>query len=165
MPTIAYPEYRKEDVEVTRAETVGVGREEGIVGYVGLSSFNIPESLEMQVVDPGELRVRFCYSDKERGEEEPYKIPDQPGVYLYLGKYTKKVIEIRASDAVDFLLNQQGRLSSSGIAKLAEQFPTRQQNVLTRNAEAVSLILSTMPKKLRQKVQQIVTEGRRGRQK
>jgi hypothetical protein len=144
-----------------RAHRVDAG---AATAYVGPSAFDIPEKIEILIVD-GRLTMTCEYSDEERESGPAVEIPGHLGVSAYLGKYTRKVLRIESSDALTFLEKDNAKLNAQGIASIAARLPNRQAKVLIRNAAVLNDVMDTMPAELRKAVIRVARNGQQARQK
>ena len=119
--------------------------------YVGLSTFNVPVSC---MIDPqaDKVVIRWEYPDGEPAERELHDVDPVIGLRLRLGQHTKKIIEIHVGDLERFFVDHGARLDPDAVAQLADNYPSRMQKVLQRNARLLSRMLGAISPAERQKI-------------
>lgn len=145
MPTtIDYPGYRRSDIAAGLHPVEGKWGEGGST-RVGLSGFDIPQTIHFQVTPTQQVRIVFNYSDHEAAERESYSIPGRPSIELYLGEHTRKIIEIRIDDLEGFLADYDAQLGLEDLGFIADRFSSKQQRVFRQNAELINQLLGKLP--------------------
>lgn len=129
-------------------------------GVAGLSPFDVPVSVKIEITPSGEAIFVYAYPDSEVAEKNALQWPGLTGVGAVLGVYSRRILRLQVS-AADMLLNA-GPLRldpRSAWAWFAEE-STEIQLAGSRNAEVISRIMSEMPDSVRQAVIDVARSNR-----
>lgn len=156
--TIEYTDYRR-DLAKDASRPIAEASD-APMGYVGLSSYNIPQEIRFQVGPKGAVRMLFFYSDGERPEKATRSLEGYTGVRLALGRETKKIMAIEVDDPEHFFTKRDNQITL-GVHRFLGEFSRRDQRILILNAEVVTEIVAEMPKRLRATILEASRQRRR----
>lgn len=122
------------------------------VSYAGLSPFDIPDAIEVEVTAPAQCIFRFAYPNSEPGDSEFRPASRDGTVSVKLGRNTGKVLELLSTNADTSLVHGNVELDLSFVPSWQAQLPWHARNTCRRNAFLVQRILADIPDHFRRQI-------------
>jgi hypothetical protein len=116
--------------------------------FVGPSMFDVPNEIELEILQGDNLRITFAYPNHERPESSDRKLSDDSSVTARLGEHTRKVLELRVRGASETLKHGGIALDTKYLNTWAESLPAEARSACVRNFEVIGSILRSLPPKV-----------------
>jgi hypothetical protein len=122
----------------------------------GLSPFDIPVRVNVEVTSADRCLFRFGYSNDEPPEATSKTIPSNTALSALLGKNTGKVLEFRIVNALQVLSSGPIDFDDSVAVTWSANLPTHARKTCMRNTHVVRAILRSMPEKFRLEIVELL---------
>ena len=151
MPVITYDGYEAARFSAaigTRREAVAPNHS---VFYAGLSPFDIPHEVVVEIRSGDECTVFFRYPNDEPPETSP-RLADDTGIRVVLGRNSKKVLSVIIPDARVRFESGEVTFDRHSMLELALSLPSNVQRSCERSITLTYEILRSMPRPLRRAI-------------
>ena len=156
MQTLAYEDYSS--ARFARHSTLfGGAGQRGF--FAGLSPFDIPEDVEIQVFADDRCVFRFRYANSETPEPRRRVFGADPDLSVLLGEHSKKILELHVEEAMTKLSQGNIRMDLSEFEELSHKLPLHAAKASVRNASLVQAVLISIPRKFREQIIQTLIES------
>lgn len=120
--------------------------------YFGLSPFEIPESVTVELSSDDRCVFRFSYPNTEPPELSARVVPSDSRISLLLAQHTKKILEVTVTEARGRLRDKNLELDVGVFHDLARQLPAEAVKACLRNSALIRIILFQMPVPFREEI-------------
>jgi hypothetical protein len=115
----------------------------------GLSPFDVPEKINVEVTSSDRCLFRFTYSNDEPAQQDAHTIPSNTALSALLGRNTGKILEFRITDALQVFSHGPIDFDDSVANEWSQGLPTHARKTCVRNARVVRAILHKMSEHFR----------------
>ena len=127
-----------------------------LISRAGLSPFDIPEKVTVEVSKVNQCVFRFAYANDEPAQAAPQPIPGKRLYSVLLGKNTGKILEFRIADAYGALSQGPIEFDPTAASEWSRSLPTHIQKTSVRSAFLIRGILGSMPDQFRLEVLELL---------
>jgi hypothetical protein len=118
----------------------------GVDGWFRLSTFNMPNQVQIARLSTQEICIRFSYPNDEAPERQPRSL-EEGEVRVLLGKNSKKILEMmmpatQFASSAGFLARV---LAPGAEAGWLRDLPASERFAALRNAQVISAIVDSIP--------------------
>ena len=148
--TLPLDEYEQEEFASSATYTGPAGRRG--TASVGLSPFQIPEGVDLELRADGSCSFRFRYANDEAPQKQPHQSADDPDIHVVVGRHSGKILEVRVLDSLRYFREGASQFRLSPKASWYPSLAQPAQLVAARNASLIERILNYAVAHLRARV-------------
>ena len=150
MHTIAYTDYSPAAVSRASLHREPAAEGSSLMRYVGLSPFEVPEQVDVEVQLGNRLAIVFHYPNQEPIEPIPCVVSADGAIKAFLCLHSRKISELTVDHATERLFGGQLQFDEDEIQKCFSHESHDVSVVARRNFEVINSILKSMPRRFRE---------------
>jgi hypothetical protein len=156
--TLVYADYEPDDLN---APVPVIGPENGpynTTASVRLGPHHVPNSVTVEITSGNEVLLQFRYPNEEDPERD-WRIPRGQALHFHLGKHSRKILEIKLENALEYLVNARIGFDPKVSIEWCQDLRPDRRFVCTRNAEVVSAILRQIPENIHSEILRVLRQA------